>query len=95
MSNLFLIEANSSTPVGPHLIAPFLVVGWAYAILRGIRWVWFCTLALNVITIPGILLGSVSWEGAVVTLLDLVLLLLPATRQYFAGSSVEGERMVP
>jgi hypothetical protein len=87
LANLVVIEATVSAPVGPLVFAPFLILLWAYAMLRGIRWLWFCTLAIYVVTIPEIVLGSVSWAGSGLTILGLVFLLLPATRHYFARAN--------
>jgi hypothetical protein len=72
------------------VFAPFFALAWAYFLLRGIRWLWFVTLAIHVLTIPGIVLGSVRWEGSVFTIAGLILLLLPATREYFAERSQRG-----
>jgi hypothetical protein len=82
-----IIEATASAPVRPLVLAPFVVLAWSYFLFRGSRWLWFGTLAIYVLTIPGIVLGSVHWEAAVLTLVGLILLLLPDTREYFGGRS--------
>lgn len=87
--NVALIDATSSAPVGPLVFAPFFVLAWAYFLLRGIRWLWLVTLAVWLLTIPGIVLGSVSWTGSAFTIIGLALLLLPSTRGYFASPSQE------
>lgn len=84
--NVVIIDATSSAPAGPLVFAPFFTLAWVYSLLRGFRWVWLLTLALGLLTIPGIVLGSVDWKGTVFTIADLLLLLLPITREYFAAS---------
>jgi hypothetical protein len=82
--NLIVIEAAVSAPAPALIVALFFVPIWAYALLARLRWVWICTLALFVASIPEVVLGSVPWEGSVLTGVGLVLLLLPTTRHYFA-----------
>jgi hypothetical protein len=59
----------------------FLVAG--YFLLRGVRWLWILMIALFIVTIPSIISGSQRWEGVVLTLVGLALLLLPVTRRFY------------
>jgi hypothetical protein len=59
----------------------FLVAG--YFLLHGVRWLWILMTALFIVTIPSVISGSQRWEGVVLTLVGLTLLLLPATRRFY------------
>ena len=80
------IDTRVSGPAVALVLVPILTVVWLFYLLRGVRWLWFATLAIYVLIIPEIVSGSVTWEGVVSTVVGLVLLLLPATRRYFAKS---------
>ncbi len=68
---------------------PLLMLVWVYFLLRGLRWLWFFTLATSLVIILGIVLGSVTWEGYVESVLGAILLLMPGTRQYFFGPRIQ------
>jgi hypothetical protein len=70
-------------------LVPLFMLVWIYFLLRGLRWLWFLTLATSLVIIPGIVLGTVTWEGYVESVLGAVLLLMPGTRQYFFGPRIQ------
>lgn len=51
---------------------------------------WLLTLAVFLLTVPGIVLGLVNWQGSVFTVIGLALLLMPATREYVAARPKKG-----
>jgi hypothetical protein len=81
--SLVVLDATVSVSVALLVFGWFLVLAWAYLLLTGMRWLWFVTFALFALSIPGIVTGSVRWEESVLTLAGLVLLLLPAMRDFF------------
>lgn len=66
-------------------LIPALMLIWIYFLLRGLRWLWFFTLATSLLIIPGIVVGSVTWEGYLESVLGAALLLMPGTRRYVFG----------
>ena len=85
---LLLIEAlaiafTASGPVVLVVVTIPVALVWCFFLLRGVRLLWFATLLVSVLAIPGALLGSVSWHIGL-TCMGLLLLLLPSTRIYFS-----------
>lgn len=73
----------SGQPVALALV-PILMLTWSYWLLRGLRPVWFFSIAVNLLIIPEIIQGTVTWEGYASTVIGLLLLVLPITRCFFA-----------
>jgi hypothetical protein len=66
-----------------------LMLAWAFFLLKGERWLWILTVAISILGfIPVLISGSFISLGTAITLIGLVLLLLPATRRYFARETV-------
>jgi hypothetical protein len=85
------VEARGDGSPAALALVPVLMLVWSYLLLRGLRWLWFLTLATSLVIIPGIVLGTVTWEGYVESVLGAALLLMPDTRQYvFARRIQEG-----
>jgi hypothetical protein len=73
---------------GPILVKVLYIVvafAWLYFIFRGIRRIWIATLAVFALGLAFELVsGSLQWWGAMITLIELMLLLLPVTQRYFS-----------
>lgn len=85
---LLLIEAlaiafTTSGPLVVVVVTVPVALVWCYFLLRGVRLLWFATVLVSVLAIPGALLGSVSWHIGL-TCMGLLLLLLPSTKIYFS-----------
>ena len=85
----FLIakSLNSTSVHHPARIVVISVVVWSllnYFLLRRVWWLWIATV---VFLAGGLLLdvalGTILWWALVLTVIQLVLLLLPATRRFF------------
>lgn len=73
-----------ATPVKPAIFGVVVLGAWAYFLLRGVRWLWIVTvvylaafLAFDLATASG------TWFGDASGLVQLMLLVLPATRRFF------------
>jgi hypothetical protein len=81
---VILIEVKAHGPIAANVLFPVVMFVYLYFLLRGVRWLWIATIAVGVLgLVPEVILGSLSWQGGILTLLDLTLLLLPITRRYF------------
>ena len=85
---LLLFEALAiavavSGPVVLVALTPPVALLWCFFLLKRVRWLWFATVFVSIVAIPGALSGCVSWR-IVLTLIGLLLLLLPSTRSYFS-----------
>jgi hypothetical protein len=83
LASLVVIDVTVTSSFVLLVFGWVVVLGWAYLLLTGIRWLWFVSVALFILTIPGIVDGSVDWVQSVLTIIGLGLLLLPTTRGYF------------
>ncbi len=69
----------------PAVIAVIVLLVVDYFLLRGVWWLWVATAALLALgLVIDIATGRGSWWGDVIAIVDLVLLLLPPTRAFFA-----------
>jgi hypothetical protein len=69
------------------VLFPTLIFAWLYFLLDGVRWVWIVNLAILVLgLVLEVAFAPLDWHDAV-SLIGLVLLLLPVTRQYFSTGS--------
>jgi hypothetical protein len=71
----------------------FLVLfqaGWLYLLFSRRRWAWIATVALFVITLVVDLAtgDSLAWYAWLISLAQLLLLVLPETRRFFARQAV-------
>jgi hypothetical protein len=78
----------SSTPVTPRIFFVAFEVVVCIFLLRRVRWLWLFVIAF---TLLGFALGMVednlTWHGIAEGIVTLVLLLHPATQEFFAGSA--------
>lgn len=79
-------------PVAPRVGTAAVLLVWAVALLQGIRWIWVATVVISGLAlIAEITSGSLKWYGAVLTVVELVLLLHPQTRAFYkVGRSGSG-----
>ena len=82
--NALVIDVTVSAPVASLLLLPIFALGVSYFLLRQIRWLWFAVILIHIASVLEILTGSETWLGSVSTVVGLVLLLVPTTREYFA-----------
>lgn len=82
---VILIETQVSGQIPSKVLFPFVMLAWLFFLFRGVRWIWIATVGLIVLGFAGDLIsGSFTWRGIVLGLISPALLLLPATRRYFA-----------
>lgn len=81
-----LVEVKAHAPVPARFLFAVVVLAWLYFLLKGIRWIWIATVGIYVLGfIPEIISGSLTWQGVILSLVGLMLLILPVTRRYFVG----------
>jgi hypothetical protein len=84
-----LIEVQAHGPTSAKLIYPFVMLAWLYFLLKGVRWVWMVTVGIYVLgLVPYLISGSLRWQGAALSLIGLLFLVLPVTRRYFSKNAV-------
>jgi len=84
-----LIEANTHGPIPAMVLYPFVMLAWLYGLLKGKRLIWIVTVGISVLGfVPDVILGGLKWQGVILGLIGLALLLLPVTRQYFSSHTV-------
>lgn len=83
-----LIEVQALGPVSAKMLYPFVMFAWLYFLLKGVRWVWIFTVGIYILgLVPYLISGSLKWQGAALSLIGLLLLLLPVTRRYFSSDT--------
>lgn len=84
-----LLEVNVHGPVSARVLFAVIMLMWLYFLLRGVRWVWIVTIGIYALgVVPDLISGSLTWQGVVLSLIGLMLLLLPVTRRYFSSPTV-------
>lgn len=79
-----MVVLTASVPVAPSIFSIVLFLAWNFFLLRAIRWLWIATVVLGALELAFNLgTGSGAWYTYLLGLLDLALLLLPATRRFF------------
>lgn len=74
-----------SAPVAPTIFFVVFILVWNVFLLRALRWLWLATVVLSVgVTGAAIIIGSGSWYGDTISLVELGLLVVPATRRFFS-----------
>lgn len=86
LAPLILIEVEIHGQVASKVIFPFFVFAWLFFLLKGVRWVWIVTLGLSVLGLAtDLIFDPLTWQGVAGNAISIGLLLLPATRRYFAS----------
>lgn len=81
-----VVLLTRSIPVKTAIVAVFFLAAWAYFLLRGVRWLWVATIVyLAAFFFFDLITASGSWFGDGTGLVQLALLILPATRRFFAS----------
>jgi hypothetical protein len=81
---VWLLTQVSGPPAALVLFGA-IVLGWALALLAGVRWLWIATVAIGALSlISNLLTGPRTWYGIAGGVIGLGLLLLSPTRRYFA-----------
>jgi len=81
-----LLEVKVHGPVSARVLFAVIMLMWLYFLLKGVRWVWIVTIGIYVLgVVPDLVSGSLTWQGVVLSLIGLMLLLLPITRRYFSS----------
>jgi hypothetical protein len=83
-AGILVTDLAASAPVAPSAFAFVFILSWNFFLLRALRWLWIATVALAVVfTVIDLLTGSGTWYGILIGLIQLCLLLTPATRRFF------------
>jgi hypothetical protein len=71
-------------PAAPSIFSIVLILVWDFFLLRAVRWLWIATVVVGALELAFSLgTGAGTWYGCLLGLIDLALLLLPATRRFF------------
>jgi hypothetical protein len=81
------LELAVHGPLLARFIYALLNVAWLYFLVRGVRWVWFVTIAIFALGLAfEVVSASFHWLGTSIGAVELILLLLPVTRRYYAAA---------
>jgi hypothetical protein len=70
------------------LLTLVLLSLWPYFMFKGVRWLWIATVGgIVLFFVIDIATGHQNWFGVLIAVAQLVLLLLPVTRRFFASSN--------
>lgn len=90
---LAVVRASGSTPAAPLVFAIVVILAWNYFLLRALRWIWIATVVLFALFLVfDLATWTGTWYGDFAGVVQLVLLLLPASRRFFgigAGRAAE------
>jgi hypothetical protein len=87
-----LIEFRAHGPFLAKALYPIVMLVWLYFLLKGVRWIWIVTVGIYIVgLIPYLISGSLKWQGIALSLIGILLLLLPVTRQYFSKNPVAAD----
>ena len=82
--HLLVLVFTVSTPVAPLIFSVVVILVWTFFLLRGVRWLWIATIALGLLGLTvNLVTDNGVWHGYLIGLMQLGLLLLPATRRFF------------
>jgi hypothetical protein len=74
----------SSTPAAPRLFLVAFELVVCFFLLRRVRWLWLLTIAFILLGfVRGAIEGNMRWYGIAQGIVALVLLLHPATQEFF------------
>jgi hypothetical protein len=80
-----LVELDTHGTVAAKVLFAALMLAWIYYLLKAVWWLWVFTVAISVLgAVLYAITGHLDLFGVIRSLAALVLLLLPATRRYFA-----------
>jgi hypothetical protein len=84
LTGTILVEVTAHAPVSAKALFVAVMLAWLYVLLRGVRWAWFVTVGIYLLSLMlNLISGSLHWRGIAVSLVGLILFLLPLTRLYF------------
>jgi hypothetical protein len=84
-----LAGAAGDAPATLLIIYVVLTCAWLFFLLRGVRWLWMITVGVGLVGLFfDLVTGSGTWLGISSGVVDLVLLLLPATRRYVGARTI-------
>jgi hypothetical protein len=73
--------------IAPFVFSIVFIAAWDFFLLRAVRWLWIGTVALGALILAiDLATGTGTWHGDLTGAIGLGLLLLPATRRFFAAS---------
>lgn len=81
-----MLEIRVRGPIAAQVLFAALTLAWLYFLLRGVRWIWMTTIGIcGLSLLSEVIFDSIDWQGFLVSLIGLLLLVLPITRQYVLG----------
>ncbi|MGN6258220.1 MAG: hypothetical protein ACTHN3_10805 [Solirubrobacterales bacterium] len=87
-AEILITVLTVSAPAAPLIFTVVLTLAWNFFLLRALRWLWIGTIALIVVVgAINVFTGSGTWYGTAIGLIELCLLLLPATRRFFDSAT--------
>jgi hypothetical protein len=85
IGQIVVLVFTASVHIAPLVFFVVFIVGWDFFLLRAVRWLWVGTVALGALILAiDLATGTGTWHGDLIGATDLGLLLLPATRRFFA-----------
>jgi hypothetical protein len=86
IGQIVVVVFTASMYIAPVVFFVVFILAWDFFLLRAIRWIWIGTVALGVLILAvDLATGTGTWHGDLIGVIDLGLLLLPATRGFFGG----------
>lgn len=83
---MVVVLLTGLVPVAPSVFSIVLILAWNLFLLRAVRWLWIATVVVGALDFAFSLgTGTGTWYAYLVGLIDLTLLLLPATRRFFGS----------
>jgi hypothetical protein len=87
IGQIVVLVFTASMPIAPSVFSIVVIAAWDFFLLRAVRWLWIGTVALGALFLAlDLATGTGTWHGDLIGAFDLGLLLLRATRQFFAAS---------
>jgi Na+-translocating ferredoxin:NAD+ oxidoreductase RnfD subunit len=87
IGQIVVLVFTASIHIAPLVFSIVFIAAWDFFLLRAVRWLWIGTVALGALFLAIDLATSMgTWHGDLIGAIDLGLLLLPATRRFFAAS---------
>jgi hypothetical protein len=87
IGQIVVLVFTASTPIAPFVFFIVFIAAWDFFLLRAVRWLWIGTVALGALILAiDLATDTGTWHGDLIGMIDLGLLLLPATRRFFAAT---------